>query len=363
MITVSPQLVAHLTGGQTTIATILRVQRQDGQVFGFTDHDRDIFFEGLKYYSSKAYSQSAIEWTGDLSPSNLEINALIDGTVITKQDVEAGLWSFAQVNILLLNYADLTMGALPLNSGVMGQVEIKRNQIRAELRGLSQMMAQNIGEVYSPGCRAQLGDTRCKIDLTSLTFADVLVTSVQNKRVFSASSLTQTGPSAEYKSEIYSIPDNPYQITPLVPEGGVWTGDGGVTYRDTGKAFVLVETTPSIGQYNLDAGVYTFSPLEVGKGVNFVLFYTQGYFTYGKLTWQTGENEGYSADVWRFSSGEITLLTSMPFPIAVGDTFRIVAGCDKTSQMCKARFANIINFRGEPFLPGLDNIVKIQSKR
>jgi hypothetical protein len=39
--------------------------------------------------------------------------------------------------------------------------------------------------------------------------------------------------------------------------------------------------------------------------------------------------------------------------VAVSDTFEIVPGCDKTGGMCKTRFANKINFRGEDFLPGL----------
>ena len=38
----------------------------------------------------------------------------------------------------------------------------------------------------------------------------------------------------------------------------------------------------------------------------------------------------------------------------MGDTFEIMPGCDKTFAMCKARFANTINFRGENLLPGSD---------
>jgi len=34
------------------------------------------------------------------------------------------------------------------------------------------------------------------------------------------------------------------------------------------------------------------------------------------------------------------------------DTFTITAGCDKTFPTCKAKFANQINFRGFPHMPG-----------
>ena len=38
-----------------------------------------------------------------------------------------------------------------------------------------------------------------------------------------------------------------------------------------------------------------------------------------------------------------------------GDTFDITAGCDKSFATCKAKFANALNFRGFPHLPGNDS--------
>ena len=38
-----------------------------------------------------------------------------------------------------------------------------------------------------------------------------------------------------------------------------------------------------------------------------------------------------------------------------GDSFTIVAGCDKRFGTCKAKFANRENFRGFPHLPGNDS--------
>jgi uncharacterized phage protein (TIGR02218 family) len=49
---------------------------------------------------------------------------------------------------------------------------------------------------------------------------------------------------------------------------------------------------------------------------------------------------------------EIELWRSMASPIEPGDTFTITAGCDKTFDTCKAKFANGINFRGFPHIPG-----------
>ena len=39
---------------------------------------------------------------------------------------------------------------------------------------------------------------------------------------------------------------------------------------------------------------------------------------------------------------------------AVGDALELVAGCDKSFETCRAKFANQINFRGFPHMPGND---------
>ena len=40
--------------------------------------------------------------------------------------------------------------------------------------------------------------------------------------------------------------------------------------------------------------------------------------------------------------------------IAAGDTFAVTAGCDKQFATCRAKFANAVNFRGFPHMPGND---------
>ena len=50
----------------------------------------------------------------------------------------------------------------------------------------------------------------------------------------------------------------------------------------------------------------------------------------------------------------IDLWQAMPQPIAAGDTFTVTAGCDKRFATCRDRFANGVNFRGFPHIPGND---------
>jgi uncharacterized phage protein (TIGR02218 family) len=42
--------------------------------------------------------------------------------------------------------------------------------------------------------------------------------------------------------------------------------------------------------------------------------------------------------------------------IAIGDAFIVTAGCDKQFGTCKAKFANAVNFRGFPYMPGNDAV-------
>jgi uncharacterized phage protein (TIGR02218 family) len=47
---------------------------------------------------------------------------------------------------------------------------------------------------------------------------------------------------------------------------------------------------------------------------------------------------------------------------AVGDRVRLTAGCDKTMETCRLKFANLLNFRGFPDIPGEDWMVAHPSR-
>jgi uncharacterized phage protein (TIGR02218 family) len=81
------------------------------------------------------------------------------------------------------------------------------------------------------------------------------------------------------------------------------------------------------------------------------------WFTYGLLTWSTGNNAGLKMEVKAFASGLFTLFQSMPYTIQVGDTYSVYAGCDKSPGTCKAKFNNYVNFQGFPDVPGQDSVL------
>jgi uncharacterized phage protein (TIGR02218 family) len=84
-----------------------------------------------------------------------------------------------------------------------------------------------------------------------------------------------------------------------------------------------------------------------------------GYFSEGVLTMTSGPAEGYRQKVKTFSSGAFTLSLPLPFLPAVGNTYSVVAGCRKRlAEDCAAKFDNVLNFQGEPHLPGMDALSK-----
>jgi uncharacterized phage protein (TIGR02218 family) len=67
--------------------------------------------------------------------------------------------------------------------------------------------------------------------------------------------------------------------------------------------------------------------------------------------------------VKEYRGGEFTMVQSMPFDVQVGDAYSVYSGCDKTIEVCAGRFNNALNFRGEPHIPGVDELLKTASTR
>jgi len=123
---------------------------------------------------------------------------------------------------------------------------------------------------------------------------------------------------------------------------GSWTGSG--TVSDVTDQWLIFSST---------------SDLSVPKGGG----QSDGFFSNGCITFISGENNGLSREVLlhTYSGGthEFKLFLPMVFAIKSGDAFSVVAGCNKTSSVCKNKFSNLINMRAELFIPGADVMSQI----
>ncbi len=85
----------------------------------------------------------------------------------------------------------------------------------------------------------------------------------------------------------------------------------------------------------------------------------KGYFDKGVIKFTSGNNSGFSSEVRRSETEKITLSIPLPSPILVGDDYQISAGCDKKFTTCISKYNNALNFRGEPHIPGINEIFKV----
>lgn len=218
MKTISSGLADHIDLEVTTLATCWRVTRRDGVKFHFTDHDVDLEFDldssgAETYMASSSYNRTAIKSDDTLAVDNLDLAGVFDNDEISEEDLRKGLFDFAQIEVFMVNWSDLTQGALKLRRGWLGEVTITPNgYFRAELRGLTQALSRRIGELYSAECRADFGDTRCTFDVDTLKIA-FEVTEVDSQQPRAKFTVTELGPES-------SLPDSHFN-------GGIVTWDTG----------------------------------------------------------------------------------------------------------------------------------------
>lgn len=164
-------LDAHLQGDAWTLATLWVITREDATVLRFTDHDRDLIVGSDTYKAAIGYAPSAFAHGVDGSSDNAEMQAILDDLGVTAEAMAAGLYDHASVLVSVVNWADTAQGTVPLLKGYLGELITAAPMFTAELRGLAQLLRNNIGELYLPSCAADLFDTRCGVNPASWTAA------------------------------------------------------------------------------------------------------------------------------------------------------------------------------------------------
>lgn len=270
-------LLAHLQGGETTVCRCWLVVRPDGERLGFTDHDRDLSFDGDTYRADTGMTARAFQAATGLAVDNSEaVGALRDATV-AEADLAAGRFDGAAVTCWLVNWADVGARMIEFR-GNFGEITRIDGLFRVELRGLSDALSQRRGRVYQRDCSAVLGDARCGFDLG------------------------QAG----------------YRLSGIIDridtEGRLWVADAQAQ--------------------------------------------AAGWFERGVLQITSGAAQGLTALIKadRVEGGQRALVLWTPLAIApaAGDGFALTAGCDRTAATCRSKFANFVNFRGFPHVPGED---------
>ena len=109
--------------------------------------------------------------------------------------------------------------------------------------------------------------------------------------------------------------------------------------------------------------VVSANVFNIHSGYN--VTYSATWFNGGYLTWTSGNNTGYTAEIGLSTievgptALQLTLVMQPGGDIQVGDTFSATAGCDRFAESCQHKFrnasqpdGNLVNFRGYPDLAG-----------
>lgn len=175
-------LKAHLDGEATTTCHCWRVTRRDGVVIGFTDHDRDLGFDGTSFLAASGFAASESEHGAGLGVEADEVAGGFSSAAIDEKDLVAGRYDGARVELFLVNWAVPEQNML-LNIREIGEVVRAGGEFRAELRSLAHRLNQPQGRLYNRRCDASLGDGRCRVDMAAWRGEGLVVEMIDRSRL------------------------------------------------------------------------------------------------------------------------------------------------------------------------------------
>jgi uncharacterized phage protein (TIGR02218 family) len=286
MKTIPVGMQALLDTGATTLCTCWRIERLDGTVFGFTNHDRALTFNATTYKPETGFMPSETASSLGLQVDTSEVEGALSSAEITDADIALGKWDNAACEIWRVDWGNVANRVI-LRKGSIGEVTRGSQAFAAEIRGLAHVLGQAKGRTFQRTCDAVLGDMRCGINLNL----------------------------------------------------AIYKGTGAVSS-------------------DVDDRLLTVTGIDA---------FAEGWFAQGLLTWTGGANAGAKCEVagHRFTetgSVVIELWRRAERPVAATDTFTITAGCGKTWDICRDKFANGDNFRGFPHMPGNDAGYQVAKK-
>lgn len=188
MRSIDANMQAKLDAGATTLCRCWLISRKDGITHGFTNHDRDVQFDGHVFLAGSGMDASALESSTGLSVDNAQAVGALTSTGLTEADIQAGRFDGAKVENWLVDW-DVPQERVLLFSGTIGEITRGDQAFEVELRGLSEDLNKPVGRRYAAHCDRVLGDAKCGFDLLTPGYTiTAVVDMVENRRKFCISS-------------------------------------------------------------------------------------------------------------------------------------------------------------------------------
>jgi uncharacterized phage protein (TIGR02218 family) len=253
-------------------ATFWRVFRNDGIALGFTSHDRDLTFGGIRHRAAPGMVPTAIRLTSDLTEDSAGVEGALNHRTIREADLAAGLFDGAAIQIGIVDW--ITQEHQVLYSGSMGRIEDDTRGFTAELRSAKQVLEHDLVPRTSPTCRAEFCGPGCGLSAMRFT------------------------------------------------------------------------TRVRLNAVDFDLNRVSLEGADAGAHVD------------GRVRFIDGPQTGIAFGVISVTGSWLTLDRPIDPRTLVGTPVELREGCDHTIDTCAGRFANAVNFRGEPFLPGNDLLAR-----
>ncbi len=249
MTTGRDNLLIHLATGTTTVCQCWSVTRKDGLVLGFTDHDRDLTFDGIVFKAASGLTARALQQSTGLSVDNTEAVGALSATSVSDADLLGGRFDGAAVQNWMVNWQDVSQRIVQF-AGTFGEVTRSAGSFKAEIRGLTEALNQVQGMAYQKTCSAVLGDNRCNFNLNQTGFSiEVPIASIASSGVYHVASQSMIADGWFQRGRIKVLTGTSAGLVGLVK----FDRDDGVSRRV--ELWVDVALPPSVGDIiRLEAG-------------------------------------------------------------------------------------------------------------
>lgn len=166
---VSPELRQRLERDCTTLCHCWRLARRDGQVFGFTDHDRRLALDGLECEPQSGFTQSEARASLGMAVDAVDVEGAISSEMLSEADIAAGLFDGAVVETFLVDWSAPERFAV-IRKAAIGRIVRADGRFVAELESMAASLDRPNGRYLRRNCDARLGDARCGVDLSPAAF-------------------------------------------------------------------------------------------------------------------------------------------------------------------------------------------------
>ncbi len=157
---ISSALKEHLSGGGTTLCWLWKITRRDGVVLGFTDHDRPLEIDDVRYEICSGLNPSETDQRLGFAADNGAVQGVFKSERITAEDIYAGLYAQAVIESYRVNWQSPDQ-AVHMATGRLGTIRQRGDSFEAEWVGQSVLLDRSVGRVFSKLCDAEFGDRRC----------------------------------------------------------------------------------------------------------------------------------------------------------------------------------------------------------